>query len=102
MKIQNIFRVIGVAFIIIAFTRVGSDKTYLILASIGILIGVVLIFRNSWDHDLDTVLQSDGGILTRFMNGKHWHVTIIDCEKHITVVLDAYTGKLLTFILPLA
>lgn len=53
-------------------------------------------------HDLDAVLQSDGGTLTRLKNGKHWHVTIIDSERHIAVVLDAYTGKLVTFILPLA
>lgn len=51
--------------------------------------------------DLDTVLQSDGGILTRLTNGRHWHVTITDSERHITVVLDAYTGKLIDFLGPL-
>lgn len=52
-------------------------------------------------HDLDTILQSDGGILTRLTNGRHWYVTIIDSGRHITVVLDAYTGKLIDFFGPL-
>jgi len=51
--------------------------------------------------ELSTVLWSEGGILGGVTNRRFWYVTIIDSERHITVVLNAHTGKLIDFFGPL-